>query len=180
MGEKGRPIRIEIGPRDIESRKVCLQRRDKAPTEKSFMDKEEFIQIAPDILQEIHENMLSRALEFRDANISACNEAAAFDSHWDKENPGWLATPWAGTPGEEEALSKQHKITIRCLPLADAGLPEGLLSDVGDKCFLTGNKANPSLCGGGATRKIVFLYQFRGFAGRSWKCLRSNRASTRC
>jgi prolyl-tRNA synthetase len=38
--KKGAPIRIEIGPRDIESRKVCMQRRDQAPTEKSFMDKE--------------------------------------------------------------------------------------------------------------------------------------------
>lgn len=86
--------------------------------------------------------MLSRALEFRDANISACNEADVFHSHWEKENPGWLATPWAGSPEEEEALSKQHKITIRCLPLADAGLPEGLLSEVGDKCFLTGKQSS--------------------------------------
>ncbi|QTN31582.1 proline--tRNA ligase [Akkermansiaceae bacterium] len=140
--KKGTPIRIEIGPRDIESRKVCVQRRDNAPTEKSFMEKDEFIQSVTDILQEIHDNLFARALAFRDANISACNEPDAFHAHWETENPGWLATPWAGTPEEEDTLSKQHKITIRCIPLADAGLPEGLLSKVGDKCFLTGKKSS--------------------------------------
>jgi prolyl-tRNA synthetase len=136
--KKGAPIRIEIGPRDIESRKVCVQRRDNAPTEKVFMDKEEFIQIAADLLQDIHNNMFARALGFRDANIFACNEIGDFHSHWEKENPGWLATPWSGTPEEEDALSKQHKITIRCLPLADAGLPVKLLQEIGGNCILTG------------------------------------------
>jgi len=139
--KKGAPIRIEIGPRDIESRKVCVQRRDNAPTEKSFMDKGEFIQNAPDLLQEIHDNMFSRALEFRDANISACNVAEDFHAHWGKENPGWLATPWAGSAEEEDKLSKQHKITIRCLPIPEAGLAEELLAEVGGTCFLTGKES---------------------------------------
>jgi prolyl-tRNA synthetase len=42
-------------------------------------------------------------------------------------------TPWAGSREQEETLSKQHKITIRCLPLAEVALPE-----TGNKCFLTG------------------------------------------
>ncbi len=136
--KKGAPIRIEIGPRDIESRKVCLQRRDNAPTEKSFMDKEEFLQIVPDVLQEIHDNLFARALELRDANIFPCDDAAAFDRHWEQENPGWLLTPWAGTPAEEDVISKQHKIAIRCIPLEDAGLSPELLVKVGGQCFLTG------------------------------------------
>ncbi|MFN7342687.1 MAG: His/Gly/Thr/Pro-type tRNA ligase C-terminal domain-containing protein, partial [bacterium] len=95
--KKGTPIRIEIGPRDIESRKVCMQRRDQGPTEKSFMDKEDFIQNATDILQEIHNNLLDNATKFRDANIVPCNQLEEFHAHWSKENPGWLLTPWAGT-----------------------------------------------------------------------------------
>ncbi len=132
---------LEIGPRDIESRKVCVQRRDMATTEKSFVDKEEFLQMVPDLLQEIHDNLLSRALEFRDANISACNSVEAFHAHWKGENPGWIATPWAGSPDEEEKLSKQHKITIRCLPIPDAGLSKDLLAAVGKTCFLTGKES---------------------------------------
>ena len=139
--KKGAPIRIEIGPRDIESRKVCLQRRDQPPTEKTFLDKEEFIQNVPDILQGIHDNLLAKARALRDANITPCSEIGAFHSHWEKENPGWLLTPWAGTSEEEDALSKQHKITIRCLPLADAGLPESLFASLSGECFLTGKKS---------------------------------------
>lgn len=136
--KKGAPIRIEIGPRDIESRKVCLQRRDRAPTEKTFMEKEGFIQIVPNLLQEIHDTLLERAASFRDAHISACNSKEEFEEFWKAETPGWLATPWAGTAGEEEELSKKHKVTIRCLPLDDAGLQESLTGGIGDECFLTG------------------------------------------
>jgi prolyl-tRNA synthetase len=136
--KKGTPIRIEIGPRDIESRKVCMQRRDQAPTEKSFMDKEDFIQNATDILQEIHNNLLDNATKFRDANIIPCNQLEEFHAHWSKENPGWLLTPWAGTSDEEEQLSKQHKITIRCLPIPEAGLSKELLDKVSSTCLLTG------------------------------------------
>jgi len=56
---------------------------------------------------------MKKAEAFRDANITAYNSAGEFHAHWDIENPGWLLTPWAGNSEEEEALSKQHKITIR-------------------------------------------------------------------
>ena len=87
--------------------------------------------------------VLARATEFRDANIATCDNLDAFHAHWqssdtpENDNPGWLYTPWAGTPEQEEELSKQHKITIRCLPIPEADLPAGLAS-VGDKCILTG------------------------------------------
>jgi prolyl-tRNA synthetase len=136
--KKGAPIRIEIGPRDIESRKVCLQRRDQAPTEKSFMDKEEFIRMVPDLLQQVHDHLFANALKFRNENISACNDAEAFHAHWSKENPGWILTPWAGSSEQEDQLSKQHKITIRCLPITEAGLSADLLQKVAAHCFLTG------------------------------------------
>ena len=59
--KKGAPIRIEIGPRDLEGGKVCVQRRDQAPNEKEFVPKEDFIRNAPSILAEIHDNLLSKA-----------------------------------------------------------------------------------------------------------------------
>ncbi len=135
--KKGVPLRIEIGPRDIESRKVCVARRDQGPMEKSFVDKEEFIQNAPELLRSIHEALLTRATDFRDENIKACNDAESFDAHWENENPGWLITPWGGSSKEEEILSKQHKITIRCLPLEETSLQTSLLGQLSDKCFLT-------------------------------------------
>jgi prolyl-tRNA synthetase len=131
--KKGVPIRIEIGPRDIETRKVCVQRRDQAVSDKQFSEKDEFIRHASDILSEIHDSLLARATAFRDANITPCDDLDAFHAHWAQDNPGWLCTPWSGTPEQEEELSKQHKITIRCLPLEDVKLPA-----IGAKCVLTG------------------------------------------
>ena len=133
--KKGVPIRIEIGPRDIETRKVCVQRRDQPISEKDFSDKEAFLQQVSDILAEIHTSLLTRATEFRDANITPCDQLEAFHTHWANENPGWLCTPWAGTAEQEEELSKQHKITIRCLPLASVKLPE-----TSNRCLLTGQE----------------------------------------
>ncbi len=129
--KKGVPIRIEIGPRDIETRKVCVQRRDRGTNEKEFMDKEDFLRIATDILQEIHNTLLERATVFRDANIVSCDSIETFHAHWGSDSSGWLITPWAGTPDEEDAISKQHKITIRCLPLDKQDEPEV-------PCILTG------------------------------------------
>ncbi|MEM1083366.1 MAG: proline--tRNA ligase [Verrucomicrobiota bacterium] len=122
--KKGAPIRIEIGPRDVESRKVCLQRRDQAANEKDFVDKEDFIRNATDILQEIHDKLLENATAFRDENIAECSELEAFHQHWKQDNPGWLLTPWCGSSAEEDALSKEHKITVRCLPLDKQNEPE--------------------------------------------------------
>lgn len=135
--KKGVPIRIEIGPRDIETRKICVQRRDEPVTSKDFPIKEDFIRRAAEVLEEIHHNLLKKASDFRDANIASCESLDEFNAHWNQENPGWLHTPWAGSPEEEEELSKRHKITIRCIPVASATLPAGLPSGDGT-CILTG------------------------------------------
>lgn len=129
--KKGAPIRIEIGPRDLESRKVCLQRRDQGSMEKSFLAKEDFLQNVENTLQEIQDTLLQRATEFRDANTQDCTDSAQFEKHWEDDQPGWLVTPWAGTREEEEELSKKHKISIRCLPLDQQDGEEAA-------CILTG------------------------------------------
>lgn len=129
--KKGVPIRIEIGPRDLEGRKVCLQRRDQAPNEKDFVDREEFIRNAPQILSEIQQLLLDRLTVFRDENITGCSSLEDFNAHWEGDDPGWLLTPWAGSTEQEETLSKEHKITIRCLPNDQQDGEEA-------PCFLTG------------------------------------------
>jgi prolyl-tRNA synthetase len=132
--KKGVPIRIEIGPRDLESRKVALSRRDQASNEKSFIEKEEFIRNVAETLASIHQTLLLRATDLRDANITYCGDMASFDAHWANENAGWLLTPWMGNSTEEEVISKQHKITIRCLPLPEVVFPQAPASA---PCILT-------------------------------------------
>lgn len=133
--KKGAPVRLEIGPRDLESGKVCLSRRDQAGNEKQFLPHADVVQSISSVLEEIHSNLLARAIEFRNANISACDHLESFHKHWEADAPGWLLTPWDGTRAEEEELSKKHKITVRCLPLDDF---EGLPKLSSDQCVLTG------------------------------------------
>jgi prolyl-tRNA synthetase len=131
--KKGVPLRVEIGPRDLEEGKVCLQRRDQAPNEKSFISQEEFLLGVVATIENIHTSLLDRARRFRDENIIDCNDLDYFEKHWkdSNPNPGWLVTPWAGTREEEEEISKRLKISIRCLPID--------WQDESDTpCFMTG------------------------------------------
>jgi prolyl-tRNA synthetase len=134
--KKGVPLRVELGPRDIESRKVCVQRRDQPANAKEFVDKEDFLRRAGEILDEIHAHLLGCAGSFRDANIRDCSAADDFHEHWRQDSAGWLLTPWAGSAAQEDELCKQHKISIRCLPLDRQEGPEA-------PCFLTGT---PTRC----------------------------------
>jgi prolyl-tRNA synthetase len=135
--KKGVPLRIEIGPRDLEEGKVCLQRRDQAPNEKSFIDQKEFLHVVVAIMDSVHTSLLNRAREFRDENITECADLASFEKHWDdsNDNPGWLITPWAGTRQEEEEISKRLKITIRCLPIDKQNEPN-------TSCFMSRRPTN--------------------------------------
>lgn len=129
--KKGVPLRVEIGPRDLQEQKVCLQRRDQAANEKSFVGKEDFLREVEDTLDAVHQSLLERACTLRDENIVDCGDLAEFEKHWSQEDSGWLLTPWAGNREEEEELSKKHKITVRCLPLDQQEEAEA-------NCILTG------------------------------------------
>ena len=113
-----------------------MQRRDKPSHEKDFPQKDEVSRGVSDLLEEIHQNLLRKATEFRDANMSFCDDGAAFEAHWQGESPGWLCTPWAGDSAQEEEISKRLKISIRCLPLESVALPAHVAR--GGTCFLTG------------------------------------------
>ena len=129
--KKGVPLRVEIGPRDLEAHKVCLQRRDQPSNDKKFLEKEEFIRGVQGFLDEVHQSLLSRATALRESNTFECTDLASFEDHWAKENPGWLFTPWDGSREQEEELSKKHKISVRCIPVVESE-PEAA------PCVLTG------------------------------------------
>lgn len=131
--KKGVPLRVEIGPRDIESHKVSLARRD-ISGKGELLDKEDFIQNVQELLDEVHQGLLSKALKLREDATKECHDLASFEKHWKAENPGWLLTPWSGTREQEEELSKKHKITVRCLP---QNLPQGEADPA--PCLVTGS-----------------------------------------
>ena len=123
---KGVPVRIAIGPRDIENGTVELARRD--TLEKSVIPQKGLAAYIKSLLDEIQENIYNKALEFRNANTHRVD-------NWDElvdvlENRGGFALAhWDGTPESEEKI-KETKATIRCL-LKDAEQEEG-------KCVVSG------------------------------------------
>ena len=131
--KKGVPVRLEIGPRDLEKGSVCLQRRDRSSNEKSFVPETELIDTAADILQSIQDTLLQRAIAFRDSHIRPASTLRELEENFSGEGDAdWLQVPWDGSPEEEEELAKRLRISIRCIPLGELGRGEPA------PCILTG------------------------------------------
>ena len=139
------PIRVEIGPRDIEKRTIALARRDRGPKEKEFIGKEEFLRDVVDILDDIQNMLLDRATKMRDDNTKRLNSEDEFRAFFAEGSDGGFALMhWAGGSEDEDRLQKELKVTIRCIPHGDAYAEEG-------KCFLTGKPSS---------RRVVFARSY--------------------
>lgn len=133
---KGVPLRIGIGPRDLENGTVELARRDTLTKEVVSMD--DLTSIVQGRLEDIQKNLFDKAKNYRTENTHKANS-------WDEfvdiiENKGgFVEAHWDGTPETEDKIKDLTKATIRCIPI-DSVEEEG-------KCILTGN---PSL------RRVLF------------------------
>lgn len=128
--KKGVPVRVELGPRDLESGKVAVSRRDQPVKAKEFLATEEFVKQAAGILASIQNNLLERALAFRDANtkpIDSKEEFYAFFTPKESAKPeihgGFALTHWDGSREVEEQIKNDLKVTIRCIPFDDPANP---------------------------------------------------------
>ena len=122
--KKGVPIRVEIGPRDLEKGTVAVMRRDKGAKEKEFLPMEEFASRVPGLLQAIQTNLYERALAHRDAHtrdIDTTEEFYAFFTPQNADRPeihgGFARAHWDGTAETEAKIKEDLKVTIRCIPL---------------------------------------------------------------
>ncbi|MCE2759151.1 MAG: proline--tRNA ligase [Chitinophagaceae bacterium] len=111
---KGVPVRVAIGPKDIENGVVEIARRD--TKEKKSVPSEGVADYIKTLLDEIQQNLYSRALAFRDASITEVNT-------WDEfkkaisEKGGFVSAHWDGTGETEDMIKEETKATIRCIPL---------------------------------------------------------------
>ena len=113
---KGVPLRIAIGPRDIEKKVVELARRD--TLEKKIVPLEGLVDHIQIVLNEIQNNLFTKALNFREEHITEVDNFDEFKSVLSSKG-GFLSAHWDGTPETEEAIKKQTKATIRCKPLTE-------------------------------------------------------------
>ncbi|MEN8124467.1 MAG: proline--tRNA ligase [Bacteroidota bacterium] len=127
---KGVPLRIAIGPRDLESGNIELARRD--TLSKEIVSQENISNTIANLLDEIQDNLFNKALDYRNTHITEVNSFDEFKEVLDKKG-GFISAHWDGTVETEEEIKKLTKATIRCIPL-DAKEEDG-------KCILTGNKS---------------------------------------
>lgn len=124
---KGVPVRVAIGPRDLENNQAEVARRDTLTKETvSFENIDNYIE---QLLQDIQQNIYDKALKFREENTRKADTWEEFVDILDNQG-GFVAAHWDGTPETEDLIKEKTKATIRCIPF-DNPLEEG-------KCILTG------------------------------------------
>jgi len=128
---KGVPVRIAIGPRDLEQGTAEVARRDNLT--KSFINIDELEVQIPALLDQIQSDLFNKALRFREASIRKADSWDEFVDILDNK-PGFVLAHWDGTSETEEKIKELTKATIRCIPL-DNPQEEG-------KCILTGNPSS--------------------------------------
>ena len=110
---KGVPLRIAIGPKDLEKQQVELARRD--TLEKSFVPQDQLAQLIPSLLEVMQAGLFNKALQFRDEHITEVNSFEEFKEVLENKG-GFIAAHWDGTAATEEAIKQATKATIRCIP----------------------------------------------------------------
>ncbi|QEC53464.1 prolyl-tRNA synthetase [Anseongella ginsenosidimutans] len=124
---KGIPVRIAIGPRDLEKGTVEIARRD--TREKMTVSMEETPAKVAALLEEIQQNIYKKAKDFRDANTRPADSYDEFKQLLE-EKGGFIMAHWDGTAETEQRIKEETKATIRCIPLNNP-------KEKG-KCILTG------------------------------------------
>ena len=127
---KGVPVRIELGPRDIENGVATVARRDKAG-EKSTLPLVGLADAVKTLLQDIHNNMYQTALAFRDSHVKTVQNMQELG---DAVNSGNFAlSMWCGDRACEDAIKEKFQASSRNMPFDQ--------TPVGDKCVCCGKKA---------------------------------------
>jgi len=134
--KRGVPLRLEIGPKDMQKDAVFLARRDRPPQDKSSVARGEFLATVTKLLDDIQKTLFDRALQLREEatrKIDSLDEFKAFFTPKTAEQSeihgGFALCHWAHDPVMDEIL-KDLKVTIRCIPMDGDNEP--------GKCIFTG------------------------------------------
>jgi prolyl-tRNA synthetase len=128
---RGVPLRIEVGPKDVEKGSVAIARRDKPGREgKSFVPQESLAAQVGVTLNEIQAALYERALAFRESNIEEPPDYIAFQN---SVQNGWAISYWCGGKDCEATIKEDTKATTRCIPLNQNAEP--------GKCIVCGKPA---------------------------------------
>tara|TARA_Y100000385_G_C12867433_1_gene539962 strand:- start:191 stop:835 length:645 start_codon:yes stop_codon:yes gene_type:complete len=124
---QGVPLRIAIGPKDLENGTLELARRDTLT--KSIVKLSEIVATVIDSLDQIQNELFQKALKYRDNHITEVNDFDEFKKILETKN-GFISAHWDGSSETENNIKDMTKATIRCIPL-DNKVENG-------RCVLTG------------------------------------------
>jgi prolyl-tRNA synthetase len=125
---KGVPVRVEVGPKDVEKGSAAVARRDRpGKAGKSFVDQAGLTEYIESLLAEIQQALYDRAKEFRDSHTFT---AENYDEFKEKVQLGFVRAYFDGDRKDEDRIQDETKSTVRCIPFDQP--------DVEGKCFLTG------------------------------------------
>ncbi|NMH25271.1 proline--tRNA ligase [Flavobacterium solisilvae] len=127
---KGVPVRIAVGPNDIENGTFEVARRDNLS--KEIVSKDGIVEYVQSLLEQIQGNLFNKALSYRNSHITEVNSFEEFKEVLDNK-AGFVSAHWDGTPETEEKIKELTKATIRCIPL-DRKKEEGI-------CIFSGGKS---------------------------------------
>lgn len=138
--KKGIPVRIEVGPRDIESKQCVLYRRDKGPRDKAFVPVNEAVEGIAALLDSIQRSYFDQAKSFLEANIRrdilSFEQFKQFFTPKSADKPeihgGFVLAKWGGGADALEKLA-ELKVTVRCMPTEQSGTQGA--------CVITGRPA---------------------------------------
>ena len=136
---KGVPLRLEIGPRDIENNQCVVVRRD--TREKYFVSLDELETEIPKLLDAVHQGLYEKALKRREEMTYTANNLEEIKEIADTK-PGFIKSMWCGSRECEDRLKEIAGITSRCLPLEQ--------ETIGDKCVCCGKPAHKMIYWGKA------------------------------
>ena len=129
---KGVPVRIELGPKDIENGSCVMARRDTG--EKMVVALDEVNEVLEKLLAEIQDNMYKMALEHREKKTTNAVTMDEFKEKQEKD-PGFVRAMWCGDRACEEEIKAQTGATLRCVPFEQV--------DIGsENCICCGKKAD--------------------------------------
>ncbi len=128
---RGIPVRIEIGPRDIEANKAVLARRDTG--EKIEINLDELETKVAELLDKIQVEMLERAREHREEHTYTATDYADFLDILENK-PGFVKAMWCGDRACEDKVKEDAQATSRCMPFEQEKLS--------DKCICCGKPAS--------------------------------------
>ncbi len=113
---RGVPVRVEVGPRDVQNSTVAVARRDiPGKAGKQFVPRDGLVPLLQNLLQEIQDNMLKQATEFQNANIH--DVEGDYEQFKQILTDGWAYTWFCGSAECEAKIKEDNQAVSRCFPL---------------------------------------------------------------